>query len=101
MTKSVCCLILALGVVACAPRKAVIVEEPPAGPTRRQATKPTTGPAPAEDTAPQPAGQGSGMRIPDPTRRLPDQRDMTATATPAAGGGVTATPPTAEKRGSE
>lgn len=101
MTKPVCCLFLALGLAACAPKKAVVVDEP-AAPTTAARNKPGTGanPTPAE-TQERPAtlvNQDSGMRTPNLTERLPDRKDMTATAPDAPGGGVIATPPTADKR---
>jgi hypothetical protein len=95
MTRSVCCLALALSVAACVPPKATVVEEPPAPAPRKPANVPS-GPA-APEVEPR-VTQESGMRV--PTRlieRLPDRRDMTPTADPKPGGAI-AIPPTADKR---
>jgi hypothetical protein len=103
MTKPVCCLVLALGLAACAPKKAIVLDEPvPATGTRTPANR--THPSPAENQEPPTplVNQQSGMRSPDLTNRLPDKRDMTATAPVGpGGGGVIATPPTADKRNGE
>jgi hypothetical protein len=103
MTKPVCCLALALCVAACGPRKAVLVETAapvPSGP-RKPAAKPAPGPAPVELETGAVPPLNHGMRRPNLAEKLPDQRDMTATAPPAPGGGVIATPPTADKRDNE
>lgn len=105
MTKPVCCLLLALGLAACAPKKAVVVDEPqpPTGTRNKPANRTSPGPVgPQEAQAPPLVNQQSGMRInTDRLLQLPDRKDMTPTApvAPAGGGGVTATPPTADKRG--
>ena len=103
MTKPVCCLLLALGFAACAPKKATVVDEPsqPTG-TRKPANR--TSPAPSESReSPAPlVNQNSGMRIPEERLlKLPEKKDLTATAPvgPGGGGGTVATPPTADKRG--
>jgi hypothetical protein len=103
MTKPVCCLFLALGLAACAPKKAVVVEEPqpPTGTRGKPANRTSPGPVgPQEPQAPPLVNQQSGMRInEDSLLKLPNNRDMTPTAPVApSGGGVTATPPTADKR---
>ena len=98
MTKPVCCFLLALGLAACAP-KAVVVDEP-ATPATGPGKKPArTGSAPAETQATPPTlvNQDSGMRTPNLTNKLPDRKDMTSTAPATPGGGVIATPPTADK----
>ena len=105
MTKPVCCLFLALGFAACAPKKAIVIEEvaPPTTGTRGKPAHQTS-PAPAEtqESPPPLVNQQSGMRIPeDRLLKLPDKGDMTATAPAAPGGGVIATPPTADKRNGE
>lgn len=99
MTKPAFCLFLALGLAACAP-KAVVVEEPvpPTNTRSKPANKSETTP-----TTEEPAtlvNRNSGMIVPDLARKLPDGREMAPTTpAPAGGGGVIATPPTADKRG--
>lgn len=100
MTKPVCCLLFALSVAACVPPKATIVEEAPAVNQRKEGRKPA--PTPTQEGPAPLVIQESGMRIPeDRLLKLPDKKDMTATAPAAPGGGVIATPPTADKRGDE
>ncbi|RYD48583.1 MAG: hypothetical protein EOP83_26320 [Verrucomicrobiaceae bacterium] len=102
MTKPVCCLLLALGLTACEPKKATIVEEPsqPTG-TRKPANRTNSGPSGPQESTPRLVNQESGMISPDLTKRLPDTKDMKPTAPvgPGGGGGTLATPPTADKRG--
>ncbi|MCW1922007.1 hypothetical protein OKA05_05550 [Luteolibacter arcticus] len=106
MTKPVCCLFLALGFAACAPKKAILVEsDTPAttGTRGKPANKPTGSQVPKEgDSAPLVIQEG-GMRLPtDRLLRLPDKKDLTPTAPVGpGGGGVIATPPTADKRNGE
>ncbi|MCW1887079.1 hypothetical protein OKA04_20240 [Luteolibacter flavescens] len=97
MMKPACCLFLALGLAACAP-KAVVVEDPVPPTGQRKPTKPEA--APTTEQPPALVNRDSGMILPDLTKRLPNGRDMAPTTpAPAAGGGVIATPPTADKRG--
>lgn len=98
MTKPVACLLLALGLAACAP-KAIVVDEPapPATGTGRKPVKTGSAPADTQATPPAIVNQDSGMRTPNLTNKLPDRKDMTATAPTTPGGGVIATPPTADK----
>ena len=100
MVKPVCCLVLVLCAAACAPPKAVLVEEAAAAPQPVQ--KPAAAPADPDPASPRTV-QDSGMRIPEDQliNKLPDRRDMTATAPDAPGGGVTASPPAPDKRVSE
>lgn len=102
MTKPVCCLLLALGLTACEPKKAIVIEEPsqPTG-TRKPANRTNSESSGAEELTPRLVNQDSGMRSPDLTNRLPDGRDMKSTAPvgPGGGSGTIATPPTADKRG--
>jgi hypothetical protein len=101
MTKPVCCLVLALGLAACAPKKATLVDDPspPTG-TRKPATRTSPDPSESRESPTRVVNQESGMRTPVLENRLPDKRDLTATAPGAPGGGGTiATPPTADKRG--
>jgi hypothetical protein len=104
MTKPVCCLLLALGLAACAPKKAVVIDEPVApttGAPNKPANRTDSIPTEAQQQPVPLVNQQSGMRTPNLTGRLPDRRDMTATAPAAPGGGVIATPPTADKRNGE
>lgn len=100
MTRTVCCLALTCLFAACVPKKALLVEETPVTPAKKE-SKPSG--SEAEETADVPVvvNQQSGMMLPDVVK-LPDQRDMVATAAPAsARGAVTATPPTDDKPASE
>jgi hypothetical protein len=104
MTKPVCCLLLALGLAACAPKKAVEVPEAqaPTGTRSKPANRTSPGPVgPQEPQAPTLVNQQSGIRVPDLTQKLPDRKEMAPTApvAPGGGGGAIATPPTADKRG--
>jgi hypothetical protein len=105
MTKPVCCLLLALGLAACTAPKAIVLDEPATTGTRgKPANRTSPGPVgPQEPQAPPLVNQQSGMRInEDSLLKLPDKKDMTPTAPVGPGGGgsgVTATPPTADKRG--
>lgn len=98
MVKRVCCVVLAAGAVACTPPMAVLVEEAPPAPARQTDLKAVE--APAGELEPV-VVQQSGMRIPDPTRRLPDQRDMSAVTPAPTGGGTIASPPSPVTPGSE
>ena len=88
-----CTLALTSLLVACAPPKAVEVAEEPV-------VKPKTN-RPAAVEAPEPLKyvQQSGMKTPDLTQRLPDSRDMRATAEPPKQDGPTvrAKPPGASE----
>jgi hypothetical protein len=92
MIRSCCYLALSCLLTACAPRKAIEVAE--ANPAPVRSTKPAAaGNAPALP----PSGRESGMQLP-PVEGLPDRRDMTPTAATTTGGGVIATPPTADRK---
>jgi hypothetical protein len=90
MIRSCCCLALSCLFTACAPRKAIEVAETPTAPVR------TTKPVNSAPAVP-PLARESGMILP-PVEGLPDRRDMTPTAAVTTGGGVIATPPTAERK---
>lgn len=103
MTRSVCCLALTCLFAACAPEKALLVEETPVTPPKKE-SKPAAGETEEPADVPRVVNQQSGMMLPDVVK-LPEQRDMVPTANPAnpAGGrgAVTATPPTGDKPASE
>ncbi|HEY1121471.1 MAG TPA: hypothetical protein VGE67_07705 [Haloferula sp.] len=101
MTKPVCCLLLALGLAACQPKKATVVEEPTQPTNRKPANRTNSQPSEPQESPPRLVNQESGMRAPDLTNKLPDSRDMKSTAPvgPGGGTGTIATPPTADKRG--
>ena len=99
MIRFVCCLVLTCLVAACAPRKAVVIEEAPATVKPKQ-TGAGSRPAGEETPAiPRQVVQRNGMQLPDLTRKLPDKKDMTPTAAPTADNGSTviASPPTGAK----
>ena len=91
MTRILCCLVLTCLVTACAPKRTEVVEAPVTPPKRnhKPATATTDAPVPEVPRVVNP----DGMMIPPLENRLPDRNDMTATAPPAPGGGVIATPP--------
>jgi hypothetical protein len=80
---------------ACAAPQAVVVEEVPSAKPKPAAARPSEAAGEAAgEVVPRTVQQG-GMRVPDLAERLPERKDMTPTAAPAAGGGPTviATPP--------
>ncbi|MEK7953598.1 hypothetical protein [Luteolibacter soli] len=101
MTKPVCCLLIALGLAACAKKDVVVDQPPPTEGTAKPVNKPR--PDPGETPAVPPnklVNSQSGMMVPPLENTLPTRNDMTATAPVGpGGGGVIATPPTADKRG--
>ncbi|WP_193212219.1 hypothetical protein [Luteolibacter marinus] len=94
MIRIVPCLALTCLFAACAPPKAQVVEGDPVTPPKQTTGKPAPRVDEEPEVAPPMVRQESGMRIPDVTGKLPDERDMNPTVPVAnAGGPVIATPP--------